>query len=103
MNTDYSGQTLDGRYRVIRLLGKGGMGSVYLGRHIKLGKRVAVKFLHTRYASSPDLVARFEREAKAASSVAHSNIINVMDVGESESGEPYLVMERREPGRDARA
>jgi tRNA A-37 threonylcarbamoyl transferase component Bud32 len=69
------------------------MGAVYLGEHVKLGKRVAVKFLHARYATSPELVARFEREARAASLIEHSNIVNVMDVGTAETGEPYLVME----------
>ncbi len=93
MNIDHSGEILDGRYEVVRLLGRGGMGSVYLGRHIKLGKRVAVKFLHARYATSPDLVKRFEREARAASLIAHSNIVDVLDVGVSKSGDPYMVME----------
>lgn len=93
MAMDYSGRTLENRYSVTKLLGKGGMGSVYLGHHVKIGKRVAVKFLHAQFTSSPELVKRFYREAQAASMVQHSNIIKVMDVGVSDSGEPFLVME----------
>lgn len=93
MAEDYAGKTLDKRYSIETLLGRGGMGSVYLGRHLIIGKRVAIKFLRSEFASSQDLVKRFYREAQAASAVEHRNIINVMDVGVSPNGEPFLVME----------
>lgn len=69
------------------------MGAVYLGRHIKLGRSAAVKFLHAELTGNKEVVARFYREAQAASSISHANIIDVFDVGVSEWGEPYLVME----------
>ncbi|MBN2343009.1 MAG: serine/threonine protein kinase [Deltaproteobacteria bacterium] len=69
------------------------MGAVYLGRHVKLGRRVAVKFLHGELTGMKDVVTRFYREAQAASGISHPNIIDVYDVGVAEWGEPYLVME----------
>ncbi|MDD5308425.1 MAG: serine/threonine-protein kinase [Deltaproteobacteria bacterium] len=90
---DYSGRTLEGKYRLVRILGKGGMGSVYLGEHVIIGKLVAVKFLHAEYASNEEVVKRFYREAQAAAAIGHDAIIDVMDVGVSPEGEPYLVME----------
>jgi serine/threonine protein kinase len=78
---------------VVRLLGKGGMGSVYLGEHVHIGKRVAIKFLRSEYASQPGLVERFHREARAAAAINHKGIIDILDVGLSNRGEPYLVME----------
>jgi serine/threonine-protein kinase len=91
--TDYSGQVLDGKYRLTSLLGKGGMGSVYRGQHVVIGKLVAVKFLHAEFAGSEEVVKRFYREAQAAAAIGHDGIIDVMDVGIAPSGEPYLVME----------
>ncbi len=90
---DYTGQTLDGRYRVERLLGKGGMGAVYFGRHLVIGREVAIKFLHAELAVDEDVVKRFYREAQAAAAIRHNNIIDVLDVGVTPEGEPYLVME----------
>ncbi|MDD5306371.1 MAG: serine/threonine-protein kinase [Deltaproteobacteria bacterium] len=90
---DYSGQTLDGRYRLVKILGQGGMGAVYLGQHIVIGRQVAIKFLHAEFASNPDVVKRFYREAQAAAAIRQRNIIEVMDVGVSPWNEPYLVME----------
>jgi serine/threonine-protein kinase len=90
---NYTGQTLDGRYSISRLLGKGGMGSVYQGQHTVIGKQVAVKFLRGEFANSEEMVKRFYREAQAAAAIGHRNIIDVMDVGVSAQGEPFLVME----------
>ncbi len=91
--TDYTGQTISERYKVIRLLGRGGMGSVYLGQHTIIGKQLAIKFLNSELAQKEDLVKRFYREAQAAAAIGHKNIIDVMDVGISNQGEPFLVME----------
>ena len=94
MATDtYTGQTLDGKYRLTTLLGKGGMGAVYRGEHVVIGKQVAVKFLHAELAGSEEVVKRFYREAQAAAAIGHDGIIDVMDVGIAPTGEPYLVME----------
>jgi eukaryotic-like serine/threonine-protein kinase len=86
-------QILNNRYRVESLIGKGGMGSVYRGTHVAIGRRVAIKFLHTEYAENEKIVIRFFREAQAAAAIEHKNIIEVLDVGVSENNEPYIVME----------
>ncbi len=93
LRVDYTGRTIGGRYRITALLGKGGMGAVYLAHHTVIGKRVAVKFLHADLAESSAVVKRFYREAQAAAAIAHKNIIDVMDVGVSDENDPYLVME----------
>jgi len=84
--------TMLGRYRIERVLGEGGMGTVYAGVHQDLGKAAAVKTLHERYGRSNEVQLRFLREAQAASRIRHPNIVDVYDVG-SESGRTYLVME----------
>jgi serine/threonine protein kinase len=84
---------LDGRYRILRLLGEGGMGAVFLAEHAALGRQVAIKFLHAEYATKEEMVGRFAREAQAAAAIHHKNIIEVFDVGISQQGEPFLVME----------
>ena len=90
---DYKGQTLDGKYRIGELLGEGGMGRVYLGEHVLIGRQVAVKFLHAALNSNEEAVRRFYREAQSAAAIRHRNVIDVLDVGVSPDGEPYLVME----------
>ncbi len=87
------GVQVDGRYRVIELLGEGGMGKVYLAEHIEIGKRVALKVLHPSYSRMPDLVERFRREARAASKIGHPNIVDVTDSGTTSDGSVYFVME----------
>jgi serine/threonine-protein kinase len=93
---DYTGCTLDGRYRVLELIGRGGMGSVYLGQHALIGRKVAVKILHSQFTGDEEMVTRFYREARAAAAIGHRNIIEVLDVGATEEGDPYLVMEHLE-------
>jgi serine/threonine protein kinase len=88
------GEVLDARYRVLRLLGTGGMGAVYEAEHIEIGKKVALKVLHPQYSRQADLVARFRREARAASKVGHPNIVDVTDSGTTDGGDVYFVMER---------
>ena len=87
------GTVLEGKYEIVRLLGRGGMGEVYEGRHTKIGRRVAVKFLHAEYARHPGVARRFENEAKTAGAVEHENIAAVFDVGVLQDGAQYLVME----------
>jgi eukaryotic-like serine/threonine-protein kinase len=87
------GTLLDGKYRLVRLLGQGGMGEVYEGEHNVIGRRVAVKFLLGEYARHPEVALRFVNEARAAGSIAHENIAAVHDVGALPDGTQYLVME----------
>ena len=93
---------LGGRYRVIRAIGHGGMGTVFEAVHVGTGRAVALKLLHFRCATDGALRARFEREARAATSVAHPNVVEVLDVGTAEDGRPFLVMELLE-GESLRA
>src|SRR5919199_87595 len=85
-------QLLNGRYRLLRPLGTGGMASVYLAEDLRLGRRVAVKVLHPQFASDPAYVARFAYEARIAAGLAHPNIVQVYDVGH-DGDRHYIVME----------
>ncbi|HEX5101736.1 MAG TPA: serine/threonine-protein kinase, partial [Polyangiaceae bacterium] len=88
------GQVLAGSYEVTRVLGEGGMGRVYEARHTRLtGKRFAVKLLHADLARQPEVVTRFQREAEAASGIAHINVVGVHDVNSTPEGQPYIVAE----------
>jgi serine/threonine protein kinase len=87
------GSEIEGRYRIIELIGEGGMGKVYLAEHVEIGKRVALKVLHPSYSRMPDLVERFRREARAASKIGHPNIVDVTDSGATADGSVYFVME----------
>jgi serine/threonine-protein kinase len=88
------GATLGDAYQIVRMVGEGGMGRVYEARHTRLGnKRFAVKMLHAEYARQPDVVARFQREAEAASGIGHPNVVDVYDVHHTEDGRPYMVGE----------
>ncbi|MBI3854179.1 MAG: serine/threonine protein kinase, partial [Planctomycetes bacterium] len=81
-----------GRYEIVETVGRGGMGVVYRARQTGLDRAVALKVLSPRLSSDPDLVGRFEREAKALARLSHPNIVAVHDCG-VEGGTPYLVME----------
>lgn len=87
------GQTLDGRYKIESVLGRGGMGVVYRAMHVHLDSRVAVKVLHPELVSNQSAIERFRREARAAGRIAHPNAIQVTDFGVSTQGVVYLVME----------
>ncbi len=87
------GALLDRRYRLLRRLGSGGAGAVYLARHEEMDRLVAIKLLHSDLFPSPAAFARFRREARAAGSLRHPNVVVIHDFGKSEEGEPYLVME----------
>jgi len=82
----------DGRYRILRKLGSGGMANVYLAEDEDLGRRVAIKILNERYASDESFTERFRREAKSAAALSHPNIVSVYDRGDAE-GRPYIAME----------
>jgi serine/threonine protein kinase len=87
------GAIVDGKYRIDRVLGSGGMGVVVAATHVKLDRPVALKFLQKDAASHPEVVARFTREAKAAVRIHSEHVARVLDVGALDTGEPYLVME----------
>jgi serine/threonine protein kinase len=87
------GQVLAGKYRMEQRLNEGGMGSVYRGTHVLMDKTVAVKVLRTALAADEKVVARFSREARAASRISHPHALSVTDFGESEGGVVFLVME----------
>jgi hypothetical protein len=89
MSTFFGG----GRYELVRALGAGGMGCVHLTRDSVLSREVALKVLDERHAGSEEFVERFRREAKAAASLSHPNIVAVYDYGENEQGSPYIAME----------
>jgi len=82
----------DGRYRIVRKLGSGGMANVYLAEDEELGRRVAIKILNDRYAGDDAFIERFRREAKSAASLSHPNIVSIYDRGEAE-GTYYIAME----------
>jgi len=82
----------DGRYRIVRKLGSGGMATVYLAEDQELGRRVAIKILNERHANDDQFVERFRREAKNAAGLSHPNIVSIYDRGEAE-GTYYIAME----------
>jgi serine/threonine-protein kinase len=86
------GDVLGGRYRLVELLGQGGMATIFRATDAQLGREVAVKVLHPQYGRDPDFVARFRQEAQAAASLSHPNIVAVYDFGTDADG-PYIVME----------
>lgn len=85
------GQTF-GAYELVRRLGEGGMGEVYVGRHARLGREVAIKVLRAEFAAMPDVVQRFFQEAKVVNDLKHPNTVEILDFVE-EPGRVYLVME----------
>lgn len=87
------GATLAGKYRIDERLSEGGMGTVYRGTHVLMDKTVAIKVLRPSLAADEKIVARFSREARAASRISHPNALSVTDFGEDESGHVFLVME----------
>src|SRR5688572_10118253 len=86
------GQMVGGRYVLLRRIGKGGMGVVYEADHTALGKRVAVKLLLDKYTDDPEVLARFQREARTASSIGDEHIVEVTDAG-THDDRSYIVME----------
>ena len=82
-----------GSYHILRKLGEGGMGTVYLGEHALLGRKAAIKVLHPHLSLQPEIVQRFFNEARAASAIADPGIVQIFDFGHAENGAAYLVME----------
>ncbi|MFO0684684.1 MAG: protein kinase [Sandaracinus sp.] len=93
------GRILSERYRIERRLGKGGMGAVYEAEHLLLKRRVALKVLLPQHAEDAEVVARFRREALAATHIGHEHIVEVHDMGRADGGTLFLVLEMLE-GKD---
>ncbi|HEY1959128.1 MAG TPA: serine/threonine-protein kinase [Polyangiaceae bacterium] len=93
------GQVLAGKFRIERVIGEGGMGIVAEAMHLQLEERVALKFLRREVMKMPDVVARFDREARSAVKLKSEHVARVSDVGKTEDGIPYMVMELLD-GRD---
>ncbi|WP_437663750.1 serine/threonine protein kinase [Sorangium sp. So ce1182] len=87
------GEIIDGKYRIVRLLGQGGMGAVFEGENVRIRRRVAIKLLHATISSQAESVARFEREAQAAARIGSDHICEVLDLGVLLDGTRYMVME----------
>jgi serine/threonine-protein kinase len=86
------GQTI-GNYKVVEQIGEGGMGVVYMAEHPVIGRKVAIKLLHTSFAHDPETVARFFNEARTIHMIRHHNIVEVLDFGQTADGQPYFTME----------
>ena len=87
------GTTLDGKYKLESALGQGGMGTIYRATHLMLDKPVALKLINAELVSSPDIIRRFQREARAASNLNHPNIAAAYDLGQTSDGTLYIAME----------
>jgi len=87
------GQILDNKYRIVRLIGEGGMGSVHEGENTRIARRVAIKVLHSAATANEQVVQRFEREAQAAGRIGSDHILEVLDMGQLPDGDRYMVME----------
>lgn len=91
-----AGTIIAGKYELEGLLGEGGMGAVYQATNLAIGRRVAIKILNAAVANREDVRRRFELEAKAAAVISHPGIVDVLDMGHTEEGEPFIVMEHLE-------
>ena len=91
--SDLTGSIVADRYHVVRKLGEGGMGQVYLAEHVKMGRNSALKVIHPRMMKDVDAISRFNREAASASRISHPNVAAIYDFGETADGIIYLAME----------
>ena len=88
-----TGDVIDGRYRILKTLGEGGMGTVFLAEHTLIKRRVALKLLHPELATDAEVVERFMNEARAAGTLGHPNIVESTDMGFTPERVPYIVFE----------
>ena len=87
------GQMIDGKYRIIKMIGEGGMGAVYSGENVRINRRVAIKVLHANYTGNEEVMQRFEREAQAAGRIGNDHILEVLDIGQLADGDHFIIME----------
>jgi serine/threonine-protein kinase len=88
-----TGQVIESKYRITRLIGTGGMGAVYEGENVLIRRRIAIKVLHADSATNSDIIRRFEREAQAAGEIGNDHILEVLDLGSLPNGDRFMVME----------
>jgi eukaryotic-like serine/threonine-protein kinase len=88
-----SGYEIAGKYRIVSLLGEGGMGVVYEALYTPIARRVAIKVIHPSMAHDPEALARFEREAQAVTRIGSQRVVDVLDFGNLENGDRFIVME----------
>jgi serine/threonine protein kinase len=88
-----SGETVEDRYRVLRIVAEGGMATVFLAEHMMIRRRVAIKVLHAELAASAEMTQRFMDEARAAGMLGHPNIVVSTDMGHTRGGVPFIVFE----------
>ena len=88
-----TGDVVEGRYRIIKTLGEGGMGTVFLAEHALIKRRVAIKILHPELATDANVIERFMNEARAAGTLGHPNIVESTDMGFTHNHVPYIVFE----------
>jgi serine/threonine-protein kinase len=87
------GELIEGKYRIVGLIGEGGMGAVYQGENIRIRRRVAIKVLHMAFTGNAEVTQRFEREAQAAGRIGNDHILEVLDMGSLPNGDHFMVME----------
>jgi serine/threonine-protein kinase len=87
------GELIDNKYRIVKLIGEGGMGSVYEGENVRINRRVAIKVLHAGLTANEEVTQRFEREAQAAGRIGNDHILEVIDLGSFANGDRFIVME----------
>jgi tRNA A-37 threonylcarbamoyl transferase component Bud32 len=87
------GDVIEGRYRILREIGSGGMGTVYLTEHVLIKRRLAIKVLHPEFATDADVIDRFMNEARAVGTLGHPNIVESTDMGFARDEMPYIVFE----------
>src|SRR6516162_1397826 len=92
-DADRIGEIVGGKYRIARLLARGGMGVVYEAQHTVVRRRFAIKFLRRDLAERRDILSRFQREAEAAGALENDNVTAAIDFGITADGTPYIVME----------
>jgi serine/threonine-protein kinase len=90
------GSTLAGKYKILRVLGAGGMGAVYLAENTAIARQVAIKVLHARMGRDAATLKRFRQEARATATIGHPGVVDVLDMGETAAGEAFIVMEKLE-------
>jgi serine/threonine-protein kinase len=84
---------IDGKYRIVKMIGEGGMGAVYLGENVRINRKVAIKALHAAYTGNVEVMQRFEREAQAAGRIGNDHILEVLDIGQLPDGDHFIIME----------
>ena len=94
MQSEFLPSGFSGRYQIVRRLGAGGMGAVFLAQQVNLGHRpVAIKVLHHRLLEDPEFLQRFQDEAASTARICHQNVVTVYESGQADDGSPYIAME----------